>query len=140
MLDTNICSYIIKNKPIEILAKFKTLHIDDCCISVITYSELKLWVVRNNRLHSKSGNPGSAKVNEHVINNFTAHLNIIEFDSLAADICGEIRDYSESNGINVGNMDLLIAAHAISKNAILVTNNSKDFIKLPHLQLENWVR
>lgn len=139
MLDTNICSYIIKNRPLEVLAKFKTLQITDCCISSITYAELKYWVVRNNRLHMKSQNQGVPKVNEQVINNFVSHLDIVEFDAHAADVYAEIRDFIESKGLTVGSEDLLIGAHAISLNTVLVTNNIKDFVQLPGIQLENWV-
>lgn len=140
MLDTNICSYIIKHRPLEVLAKFNTLQIDDCCISSITYAELKYWVARNKRLHIKSQNQGIPKINEQVINNFVSHLDIIEFDAHAADVYAEIRDAIEANGLIVGNADLLIGAHAISLNSILVTNNIKDFIHFPTIQLENWVK
>lgn len=139
MLDTNICSYIIKHRPVEVLAKFKTLSIDDCCISSITYAELKYWVARNKRLHIKSQNHGDPKINEQVINNFVSHLDIVEFDAHAADVYAEIRDAIEAKGLIVGNADLLIGAHAISLNSILVTNNMKDFIHFPTIQLENWV-
>lgn len=139
MLDTNICSYIIKYRPQEVYAKFKTLSMNDCCVSSITYAELKFWVVRNKRLHRKSDNQGIPKINEQLINNFASHLDILEFDAHAAEIYAEIRDDTEAKGITVGNADLLIAAHAISLNSILVTNNIRDFENIPHIQLENWV-
>ena len=139
MLDTNICSYIIKHRPLEVLAKFKTLQIDDCGISSITCVELKYWLARNKRLHIKSQNQGNPKINEKVINNFVSHLDIIEFDAHAAEVYAEIRDAVEAKGLIVGNADLLIGAHAISSNSILVTNNIKDFIHFPTIQLENWV-
>lgn len=139
LLDTNICSYIIKHRPLEVLAKFNTLATDDCGISSITYAELKFWVARNKRLHRQSANPGSPKINEEVINHFASHLDVLEFDAHAADVYAEIRDAVEAKGIVVGNADLLIAAHAISLNLILVTHNIKDFQAIPSLQLENWV-
>lgn len=139
MLDTNICSYIIKHRPLEVLAKFKTLQIDDCCISSITYTELKYWVARNKCSHIKSQNQGNPKINEQVINNFVSHLNVVEFDAHAADVYAGIRDAIEAKGLIVGDADLLIGAHAISLNNILVTNNMKDFINFPTIQLENWV-
>ena len=138
MLDTNICSYIIKNRPLEVLAKFKTLKIDDCCISSITYAELKYWVARNNRLHLKSKNEGSPKINEQVINSFVSHLDVMELNAHAAEIYATLRDSIEAKGLTVGNADLLIGAHAISLNCILVTNNTKDFAEFPQIQLENW--
>jgi tRNA(fMet)-specific endonuclease VapC len=139
MLDTNICSYIIKNRPLEVLARFNTLQVDDCCISSITYAELKYWVAKNKRLHVKSQNPGMPKINEQVINSFVSHLDIIEFDAHAADVYADIRDIIDAKGLMVGNADLLIGAHAISLSIILVTNNSKDFMHFPSIQLENWV-
>lgn len=139
MLDTNICSYIIKHRPLEVLAKFKTLQIDDCCISSISYAELKYWVARNKRLHIKSQNQGTPKINEQIINDFVSHLDIVEFGAHAADIYAEIRDAVETKGFPVGNADLLIGAHAISLELTLVTNNIKDFAELPNIQLENWV-
>lgn len=139
MLDTNICSYIIKHRPLEVLAKFKTLTMDDCCISSITYAELKYWVARNKRLHLKSQNQGNPKINAQIIDHFVAHLHIMEFDTYAADSYATARDYIESNGFVVGNADLFIGAHAISLDCTLVTNNTKDFAQLPSIRLENWV-
>lgn len=140
MLDTNICSYIIKNKPLEVLAKFKALRINDCCISSITYAELKFWVSRNKRLHAKSQNLGQPKINEQLINNFVSHLDIVEFDAHAAEIYGDSRAQMEETGIIIGNADLLIAAHAVSLKLTLITNNIKDFHKFPNIKLENWVK
>lgn len=139
MLDTNICSYIIKNKPPEVLAKFKTLQMEDCCISSITYAELKYWVARNKRLHIRSQNHGIPKINEQIINSFVSHLDIAEFNVHAGDIYAKTRDYMESKGFIVGSADLFIGAHAISLNLTLVTNNIKDFANFPNIQLENWL-
>lgn len=139
MLDTNICSYIIKNKPLEVLKKFETLHIEDCCISSITLAELRFWVANNKRLHEMSGNSGEAKINEQIINQFVGHLVISDFDSHAASIYGEIRSYFKSKGIVIGNLDLLIGSHALSLGICLVTNNLKEFSFFPNLKLENWV-
>ena len=139
MLDTNICSYIIKNRPLEVLKKFNTLSPEDYCISSITHAELKYWTSRNNLLHKKSKNHGSPKINEQVINNFIAHLRIVEFDLPAGNIYGNIRAYLEDKGITAIDADLLIGAHAISLNSILVTNNFKDFVNFPDIRLENWV-
>ena len=139
MLDTNICSYIIKNRPLEVFEKFKSLHIEDCCISAVTYAELKYWVVKNKRLHVLSKNEGEPKIGEQVINNFVSHLEIMEFGAYAGDIYGNLRDATAANGITVDNADLLIAAHAISLNITLVTNNIKDFNAIPGIKLENWL-
>ncbi len=139
MLDTNICSYIIKNRPPEVLKKFKTLTIDDCCISSITLSELRHWVSKNKRLHQQSNNPGAPNINDTIVSQFVNHLRVADFDYHAALVYGEIRDQLEAKGVLVGNMDLLIGAHAISLELTLVTNNLKDFAGFPGIQLENWV-
>lgn len=139
MLDTNTCSYIIKNRPVEVLTKFKTLGIDDLCISSITYAELKYWTARNRRLHAKSKNQDTPKINEQIIDGFASHLIILDFDPRAADVYAETRAYVTEKGIGVGNADLLIGSHAISLNLILVTSNTKDFINFPNIRLENWV-
>lgn len=139
MLDTNICSYIIKHKPPEVRQRFNSLTMDDCCMSSITLAELRYWVSRHRQLHEKSKNSGTPKINAQIIDDFIAHLPIADFDSGAADTYGEIRATLETKGILVGHADLLIGAHAISLGAILVTNNTKDFVNLPHIQLENWV-
>lgn len=139
MLDTNICSYIIKRKPLEVLEKFRTLDMDDCCISSVTSAELRYWVARNNRLHHKSGNLGNPSINGQIVGQFLAHLPVLDFDSHAALVYGRVRDELESRGIIVGGMDLLIGSHALSLNLILVTNNTKDFVNFPDMYLENWV-
>jgi len=140
MLDTNICSYVIKHRPKEVLAKFNTLQIDDSCISVITLAELRYWVVRNKRLHQQSQNQGVPKVNEEIINDFVAHLFVADFDSHAAKIYAEVRDYFTAKGKVVGSADLMIGSHAISLGLTLVTNNVKDFESFPKLRLENWIK
>jgi tRNA(fMet)-specific endonuclease VapC len=139
MLDTNICSYIIKNKPLEVLKKFNSLTTDQCCLSSITVSELKYWAARNKYLHEKSGNDGNPRINEMIINDFIMRLEIMEFDNFAAEVYGNIRLALEVKGVLVGSADLFIGSHAISLGAILVTNNSKDFDQFPGIQLENWV-
>ena len=139
ILDTNICSYIIKNRPLEVLAKFKSVGTDNCVISSITVAELKYWVARNKRLHILSGNTHIPKINEQVINQFLHHLLIIDFDAHAANSYGELRTTLEEKGKPIGSMDLMIAAHALSLDIILVTNNIKEFDRVPKLELENWI-
>lgn len=139
MLDTNICSYIIKYKPIEVKKKFNSLDMDDCCISSITVAELKYWVARHRRMHEKSKNKNAPKISAQIIDHFINHLFVADFDEFAADRYGEIRSELEMKGHIIGNADLLIGAHALSLNVILVTNNIKHFKNISHLRLENWV-
>ena len=142
MLDTNICSYIIKHNPPEVLSKFKNLHEDDCVISSVTVSELKYWIARNNQLHKTSKNTGTPKFNEMIVNDFISRLPIVDYDLYAAEVYGWLRVELESKGTTIGNMDLMIGAHAISLKMTLVTNNLKEFNRLHShgLQLENWVK
>jgi tRNA(fMet)-specific endonuclease VapC len=138
MLDTNICSYIIKNRPLSIFEKLKTIEMNDCCISSITLAELHFWVARNKRLHAKSNNKGGPNINEKVINTFVSHLWVAEFDAHAAEVYGSIRDNLEEDGQIIGSEDLLIGSHAISLGCIVVTNNEREFKRLRGIRLENW--
>jgi tRNA(fMet)-specific endonuclease VapC len=140
MLDTNICSYIIKHRPQEVYEKFKAIAIEDCVISSITLAELRYWVARNKLLHKRSKNLGQPNVNELVIDQFVSHLGVEDFGSLAADAYGELRADLEARGVMIGSEDLMIGAHAISLKYTLITNNTKEFIRLPGLLVENWVK
>ena len=129
MLDTNICIYIIKEKPAEVLARFNSMHVDDICISCITESELFYGV--NKSLHVEK--------NLNALQNFLTPLNIAAFDEDAAVSYGNIRATLEKKGEIIGSNDLLIAAHALAHNKILVTNNIREFSRVPNLILENWI-
>lgn len=139
MLDTNICSYIIKYKPQSVRKKFDELGMEECCISSIILTELRYWVANNKKHHERSRNPGQAKTNEKVIDIFVNHLLVVDFDTNAANCYGEARSFFKENGIVVSNLDLLIGSHATSLGITLVTNNMKEFIHFPNLRLENWI-
>lgn len=128
MLDTDICSYIIREKPIKVFERFETLDMDQLCISVVTYAELIYGVE-----HSSS-----KKINRSIVDDFVNHLNIMEWDRSAAEHYGKIRAFLQTNGIVIGAMDMMIAAHAISQKMTLVTNNEKHFKRVPKLNVENW--
>jgi len=129
LLDTNVCIYIIKNKPPEVLAKFKTLDISDVVISSITVAELEYGVYKSQRQEQ----------NQVALSQFLITLDIIPFDEQATQTYGRIRAELESQGIIIGSMDMLIASQAISLGLILVTNNVREFSRIPELVLENWV-
>ena len=139
LLDTNICSYIIKHKPIEILHKFNRISKGHLFISSITTAELHYWRYKNKKLHEKSKNIGNPKINALVISEFMRRINVLDFDESAAEVYGELRTELEFKGNSIGNMDLMIGAHALSVKAVLVTNNVKEFKRLPHLKIENWL-
>lgn len=129
MLDTDICSYIIREKPIKVFERFETLEMDQLCISVITYAELIYGVE-----HSSS-----KKINRSIVDDFANHLNIIEWDKSAAEHYGKIRAFLQAGGNIIGAMDMMIAAHAVSQKMTLVTNNEKHFKRIPKLNIENWI-
>lgn len=128
MLDTDICSYIIREKPIKVLQRFQSLNMEQLCISVVTYAELIYGVE-----HSSS-----KKINRSIVDDFINHLNIMEWDKTAAEQYGKIRAFLQANGNIIGAMDMMIAAHAVSQKMTLVTNNEKHLKKIPKLNVENW--
>ncbi len=129
MLDTNICIYIIKKKPEKVLKKFETFNVGDICISSVTLAELMYGVEKSQ--HQQK--------NRVALEEFVLPLEIMPFDDSAAYCYGHIRAHLEKKGKPIGAMDLMIAAHAESLNSILVTNNKKEFSRVPKLKVENWV-
>jgi tRNA(fMet)-specific endonuclease VapC len=130
MLDTNTCIYIIKRKPLDVINRFKKIEISQVGISSITLSEFLYGV-------SKSSKP---EQNQMALAQFIAPLEILAYGDEAAQYYGSIRVFLEQQGIPVGSLDLLIAAHALSLDCILVTNNEKEFIRIPNLKIDNWVK
>lgn len=130
MLDTDICSYIIRERPVQVLEHFKQVEMEQLCISVVTYAELIFGVE-----HSSS-----KKVNREIIDGFVQHLSIISWDEDAAEHYGKIRAYLQAKGTIIGSMDMMIAAHARSQGMTLVTNNDRHFKRVPKLTVENWAK
>ncbi len=130
MLDTNICIYIIKRKPIEIIERFKQTDISQIGISSITLSELVYGV-------SKSSRPDQ---NQIALTQFVAPLEILPYGDDAAQYYGDLRVHLEKQGTPIGSLDMLIAAHALSIDCILVTNNEKEFSRIPNLKIDNWAK
>lgn len=129
MLDTNICIYLIKRKPSQVLKKFQAHVLGDICVSSITVAELQYGV-------EKSQHP---KQNQAALDLFLTPLEIVDFDSSAAQNYGQIRANLERLGTPIGAYDLLIAGHAQSLELTLVTNNTREFTRVPKLSVENWV-
>jgi len=129
LLDTNICIYLIKKKPLKVLKKLSEYAVSDIGISSITVAEL-LYGVEKSSLQER---------NRDALNGFLAPFEIMPFDDLAAEVYGRIRAGLERKGTPIGSMDMLIAAHALSLGVTLVTNNTKEFKRVPHLQVANWV-
>ncbi len=130
MLDTNICIYAIKNQPESVLAMMKEHQLDGLCISAITLSELEYGA-------SKSA---SRDRNRAAIMQLLLVLNVLPFEDQAAIEYGKIRAYLERQGKPIGPLDMLIAGHAKAEGLTLVTNNVKEFERVPGLKVENWVK
>lgn len=129
MLDTNICIYAIKKQPEQVLAKIKEKRELGLCISAITLSELEYGA-------AKSANP---EKNRTAIMRLLFVLDVLPFGDKAAMEYGMIRAHLERKGTPIGPLDMLIASHAKSEGQILVTNNVKEFVRVPGLKVENWV-
>ena len=130
MLDTTTCIYIIKRKPPDVIERFKQTKISKIGISSITLSELLYGV-------SKSSKPGQ---NQMALTQFVAPLEILPYDDEAAQYYGDLRAHLEKQGTPIGSLDMLIAAHTLSTESTLITNNEKEFIRIPNLKIDNWVK
>ena len=129
LLDTNICIYIIKKKPMEVLKILKKKSKKDIFISSITIAELEYGV-------AKSMYPEKNKIS---LIEFLSIFNILNFDDKDAVEFGAIKSKLEKSGKIIGPMDLLLSAQAKSKKLILVTNNIREFERIEGLRIENWV-
>ena len=128
MLDTNIVIYTMKNRPDSVRERFKKHH-GRMCISSITYMELVYGAER-------SSNPDR---NLTSFEGFVARMDVLSLDDSAAAHAGQIRAELARLGMPIGPYDQLIAGHARSQGLVLVTNNEKEFARVPGLRTENWV-
>ena len=128
MLDTNICIYVILNRPAGLRERFNELS-EQLCISTITLAELHFGVEKSARVTQ----------NRNIVEEFVARLEIQPFSVDAAAHYGQIRAALERAGRPVGLHDMLIGAHARSEGLTLVTNNRREFDRIPGLAVENWV-
>ena len=129
LLDTNICIYIINNRPEKVLQRFRKERIGNIGISSITASELTYGVI-------KSG----SKRNRLALEMFLAPLEIYPFGESVIWHYGEVRADLEKQGKPIGALDTMIAAHALALNSILVTNNTREFSRVDSLHYENWAQ
>lgn len=130
MLDTNICIYIIKRKPMEVFTRFQKHKFSEICISSITLAELGYGVEKSSNISQ----------NKFALNCFLAPVDILPFTDRAAIEYGKIRASLEKRGEIIGAYDMLIAAHAYSEGITLVTNNTSEFARIAGLNIENWVK
>jgi len=131
LLDTNICIYIINEKPQKVLKKFEQYPVYEFGISSITHAELQYGI-------EKSKNKST---NQDALDEFLLPLTILPFHGKKLVTCyGEIRASLESKGKIIGPLDMLIAAHALSLDLTIISNNIKEFSRIPNLKCENWIR
>ncbi len=128
MLDTNICIYAIRHKPEQVFLKLQEHDPSEICISSVTYAELVHGVEKSQ----------SIEKNRVALALLLAGIEIMDFDSYAAESYGKIRADLEKAGKPIGPLDMLIAGHAKSLGCTVVTNNTREFMRVNGLQLENW--
>lgn len=129
LLDTNICIYIIKQKPPSVLAKFQSLQIGSVAMSMVTFGELQYSALRSN----------NAQKALDILQELKAYIPVLAMSDTVADEYADIRANLAKNGQMIGNNDLWIAAHARDMGHTLVSNNIKKFKRVENLALENWV-
>ena len=129
MLDTNTCIFVLKNRTPKLRHKFKAIK--NICISSITYGELCFGI--------ENGEPKLREARYNQLDLFCQKLLVDPWDEEAARQYGSIRASLKRQGLIIGNNDLLIAAHARSINAVLVTNNTNEFSRVDDLTIEDWV-
>ena len=130
LLDTNICIYIINEKPRNVLNKFEQYPVHEFGISSITHAELQYGVTKS----------GQKNRNQLALDEFLLPLTILPFHGTSLmESYGRIRVFLESKGKAIGPLDTLIAAHALSMDLTIISNNIKEFSRIPNLKCENWV-
>ncbi len=128
LLDTDTCVYLIKRNPAQVHERFRRHRLSTVALSSIVVSELS-WGA------AKSG----SQRNVEALDAFLAALQVVAYDQSAAFIYGRLRADLERRGTPIGPLDMLIAAHALSLDMTLVTNNEHEFRRVPELRIENWV-
>ena len=129
MLDTNICIHVLRRRSDKLRRKFKAIK--GLSISSITYAELRFGIAK--------GDYALRAERLYQLGLFVSRLQLLTWDRAAAEHYGGIRALLERQGTSIGNNDLLIAAHARSLGAVLVTNNTREFSCVPDLTLEDWL-
>lgn len=129
MLDTNICIAMIKQKPKDILQKFNSYQLGDICISSVTLAELRYGVAKSQYQEK----------NRVALDQFILPLEVVDFDEPATLHYGTLRAMLEKQGTPIGALDMMIAAHALSLNVCLVTNNTREFDRVSGLKVIDWI-
>lgn len=129
MMDTDTCIYLKNRRPPAIAERFSSLHVGDVVLSLITYGELLNGAM-------KSRESEAALRNLHLL---SERIPVQNMTAKVAEQYGLIRSHQEKKGMIIGGNDLWIAAHALSLDLTLVTNNTREFLRVPDLKVENWL-
>jgi len=129
LLDTNICIHVINARPPAVLQRFRQHRMGEIGVCSVVAAELAYGVAKS----------GSAR-NRQALEMFLAPLVVLPFDEAALWVYGDLRAELERKGTPIGSQDTMIAAHALSQQSTLVTNNTREFARVPELALENWVQ
>ena len=127
MLDTNIVIYTLKNRPAKVRKSFENHH-GQMCISSVTWGELVYGAEKSARIEE----------NLAVLEAFAARLKIADFDASSAEHFGQVRAELSKKGRSIGPYDMMIAGHARALGLVLITNNVKEFVRVPGLRVKNW--
>lgn len=130
LLDTDVCIEVIRARAPGALSRLRRCRPGSVGISSITFAELHYGVARSS----------APERNARALTLFAAPLEILPFDDRAALAYGQVRADLEKAGVPIGPLDLMIAAHALSRRAVLVTANEREFGRIEGLRVENWVR
>jgi len=128
MLDTNIVSYAMRARPKAVLDRLRLVRADETCISAITHAELRFGAARS---------PARIKY-DALIDTFVARVAVVPFDGVAGARYADVRAALEATGMPIGDLDTLIASHALACACVLVTNNVREFARVPGLAVEDW--
>ena len=129
MLDTDICAFVLRRTSDTLLDRIQSVPLAQQAISVVTYAELLCAVLVSSQ----------KKANQDAVDVLVRHLPVLEWSQDAARHYAEIRADLDKKGSMIGANDLMIAAHARSLAAVVVTNNTKDFGRVKGLEVENWM-
>ncbi len=130
LLDTNICIYVINEKPEQVLRKFEQYPVHEFAVSSITHAELQYGVAKSRHKNR----------NQVALDEFLLPLTILPFHGKRLMECyGKIRVFLESKGKAIGPLDTLIATHALSLGLTIISNNIREFSRIPNLKCENWI-
>ena len=130
MLDTNTSSFVIRRRPLCVKDRFDAVGHSNLAISVVVLAEL---------LFGAENHPTRGAAIRRDIEDFRRRLRVVPWSETAAVAYARIRAHLKRQGTPIGNMDLLIAAHALAEDAVLVTNNTREFNRVQELKLEDWV-